>query len=268
MRIWYSEVFIHQPKGLGARKLGECGHQVKFLGYPDNTAGYKVYDPHTHKVSIVCAPIFREEAQLRPNIIFEMTESEDKGDEGEAPPTLDVPPLEPTIPLVSPTDDPPAPLLRTDPASPAPPTATSTPSSTTPSTPPPHHRPAHERHAPCHLDPSDFGAYGHHREAITNAYEDLQNDLPVANIVTSNLEDIAKFILDTAHLADLTVTTDVKLPNNPSLWEALAGPEREQWHQAVLEELAAIKDAGTWELINPSPLIQNIVSSCFVLVKK
>ena len=56
MRIWYSNVFIHQPKGLGAGKLGERGHQVKFLGYPDNTTGYKVYDPRTHKVSIVHAP--------------------------------------------------------------------------------------------------------------------------------------------------------------------------------------------------------------------
>ncbi len=45
MWVWYSDVFIHQPKSLGAGKLGEWGHQVKFLGYPDNSAGYRTYDP-------------------------------------------------------------------------------------------------------------------------------------------------------------------------------------------------------------------------------
>ena len=80
MRIWYSDTFIHQPKDLGAGKLGERGHQVEFLGYPDNTAGYKVYNPHTHKVSIIHAPIFREEAQPHPNAIFKTEESDDEVD--------------------------------------------------------------------------------------------------------------------------------------------------------------------------------------------
>ena len=44
MCVWYSDMFIHQPKSLSAAKLGEHGHQVKFLGYPDNSAGYRTYD--------------------------------------------------------------------------------------------------------------------------------------------------------------------------------------------------------------------------------
>ena|SRR5258708_24435337 len=62
MWVWYADIFIHQPKGLGGGKLGECSHRVKFLGYPENSAGYKTYDLHTHKVQVVHAPIFREEA--------------------------------------------------------------------------------------------------------------------------------------------------------------------------------------------------------------
>ena len=28
MRVWYLDVFTHQPKELGSRKLGECRHLV------------------------------------------------------------------------------------------------------------------------------------------------------------------------------------------------------------------------------------------------
>ncbi len=65
MQVWYADVFIHQPKGLGAGKLGECSHQRKFLGYPESSTGYKTYDPHTHKVQVAHAPIFREEVCCR-----------------------------------------------------------------------------------------------------------------------------------------------------------------------------------------------------------
>ena len=53
MRVWFSDVFIHCAKDLGARKLGERGELVKFLGYPENSAGYRTYDPRTHKVEVV-----------------------------------------------------------------------------------------------------------------------------------------------------------------------------------------------------------------------
>ena len=53
MRVWFSDVFVHQPKELGVRKLGECGHPVKFLGYPEALARYRTYDPTNHKVTII-----------------------------------------------------------------------------------------------------------------------------------------------------------------------------------------------------------------------
>src|SRR5258708_2998246 len=50
--------------------------------------------------------------------------------------------------------------------------------------------------------------------------------------------------------------------------EALSGPESDKWHRTILEELAVIKEAGTWELVDPSPTIRNVIGCRFVLQKK
>ena len=78
-------MFVHRPKDLGAGKLGVRGHQIKFLGYPDGMAGYKAYDPETHKVSITRAPVFREEARPSPTTVFESADDISDDDT----PTLD-----------------------------------------------------------------------------------------------------------------------------------------------------------------------------------
>ena len=88
---------------------------------------------------------------------------------------------------------------------------------------------------------------------MANAYEDCVND--AANVIMDDLNDIAEFILDRAHIADDTITRDTDLPDAPSLQEALTRSECDQWNQAILEELAAIKEAGTWELVDMSPHI-------------
>ena len=119
--------------------------------------------------------------------------------------------------------------------------------------------PASDRCAPHCLDPSDFGPHGRQREVIANVYEDRLNGILVANLVTSNLEDLTKFIVNDTHLVNPIVTKDVDLPDAPSVCEALSGPESDKWHRTILEELAAIKEAETWELIDPSPTIRNIV---------
>ena len=53
MRVWFSDVFVHQPKELGVQKLGEHSRPAKFLGYPEALAGYRTYDPTNHKVTII-----------------------------------------------------------------------------------------------------------------------------------------------------------------------------------------------------------------------
>ena len=109
-----------------------------------------------------------------------------------------------------------------------------------------------------------FGPHGHHKEAIVNAYEDLINGVTSVNDAT-NLDDL---VLDNAHLANAVSQTNLDLPDSPSLSEAMAGPECEKWHIAILEELVAIKEAGTWELVDCSPVVQNVIGCRFVLQKK
>ena len=51
-----------------------------------------------------------------------------------------------------------------------------------PPIPAPSAHPSHSRHAPMHLDPADFGAYGHCKETVANPYEDLWNGNTSVNI--------------------------------------------------------------------------------------
>ena len=97
MRVWYSDAYTHQSKNLGAKKLGDRGQPVKSLGYPEESAGYKVYDPITHRITVVRKPIFREEAEAPHTTSFEtqVDDSDDDNDnspnaEGTTPPTTHV----------------------------------------------------------------------------------------------------------------------------------------------------------------------------------
>ncbi len=85
-----------------------------------------------------------------------------------------------------------------------------------------------------------------------NAYEDLINGTFFENAVPPA---IASLVLDDAHLTSTSNQTHLDLPDAPSLCEALASPEHDKWHSAILEELTAIKEAGTWELVDHSPMI-------------
>ncbi len=102
---------------------------------------------------------------------------------------------------------------------------------------------------------------------IENAYKDLQNDGPSANIATCH-DNISGLIHDSAHVTSEITSLDTDLPDAPTLCEALAGLECDSWHAVVLEELATIKNAGTWVLVNCTPHIWNIISCQFILQKK
>ena len=93
------------------------------------------------------------------------------------------------------------------------------------------------------------------------------NGIELIDSPSSDFDDIIEFIRDEAHLTEVVQGSDA-LPDALMLREALAGPEREHWNSAIREELTTIKEAGTWELVDPSPTIQNIVGCHFVLQKK
>ena len=81
--------------------------------------------------------------------------------------------------------------------------------------------------------------YGALKDTIANACEDISNGIPFnaaddarISFVASNdasLLEIMHIILDQAHLADSTLTKDVRLPDMPTLCEVMAGDEQEQW---------------------------------------
>ena len=76
------------------------------------------------------------------------------------------------------------------------------------------------------------------------------------------------FILNKAHIADSTLSEEIQLPDSPTLCEALVGSKRAKWLEAIHAELSAIREAGTWTLVECTPSIQNIVGCWFVLQKK
>src|SRR5258708_532434 len=182
MRVWYSDVFVHQRKELRAQKLGECGNPAKFLSYPETLTGYRTYNPVNHKVTVVCAPAFHEEANSCPNTMFE-TPANDSDDDITDNTTS--PPPNDTSPLPDTPHDPPSSAQDC---------------------------PVHTQHAPPCFDPNAFGPHGCHKEAIANAYEDLVNGAPNANDMAP---DLAGLVLDNAHLTDVACLIDTDLPDAP-----------------------------------------------------
>ena len=144
MRVWYADIFIHRLKELGALKLGEHGKLVKFLGYPEGCNGYRTYDPITHKVEVVWAPIFQEEAKAVAHMFFKLAESDSDSD-------VEVSPENRSTPATT-VDSPPSHDGPIDMARDA--------SHVLPVPTPTHHdRPARVHHPPHHFDPSKYGPH-------------------------------------------------------------------------------------------------------------
>jgi hypothetical protein len=55
--------------------------------------------------------------------------------------------------------------------------------------------------------------------------------------------------------------------DEPTVKEALNGPDAGKWQEAMDEEISAIEKLGTWELVNP-PAGSNIINSHFILKAK
>ena len=110
---------------------------VKFLGYLEGSVGYRTYDPKTHKVEVVRAPIFREETKASLQVEFKSNADESDDDnlpsnDTDATLTLGVP----GVPRAPPPPDLPTPPPAPEPPEPPPPfhiwptTASTTPSPT------------------------------------------------------------------------------------------------------------------------------------------
>ena len=262
MRVWYSDAYAHQPKDLGDRKLGDHGQLVKFISYPEESAGYKVYNPATHKVLVVCKLLFREEA-LTPRLTSFETPGANSDDDAEPPASMNKTPnlLTPNVNTgnLSGCIDPPEPA-----PDPAPP-------SSNPSPTPNPTQPTCKQCPPQWFNPTNFDVYSHRRKFIANAYKaqiNGTNEAKWCKPSTEDFEDIMVFLCNEAHITDTTIQAEVTLPDSPTLCKVLARPEREKWHVAILEELATIKEVEMWELVPLTSTIQNVIGCKFVLQKK
>ena len=102
-------------------------------------------------------------------------------------------------------------------------------------------------------------------DTVANACEDISNGIPFNPTEDDDLIDL---ILDHAHIADSTLSKEIQLPDAPTLCEAMAGSKHTKWLEAIHNELNAIREVGTWTLVDRTPAIQNIVGCKFVLQKK
>ena len=118
---------------------------------------------------------------------------------------------------------------------------------------------------PVRFDPGNYGTHGILMDTIANACEDIGNGIPFDATEDNDLLDL---ILNHAHVADSTLSEEIPLPDAPTLREAMAGSERAKWLEAIHDKLCAIKEAGTWTLVDCTPAIQNVVGCRFVLQKK
>ena len=73
-----------------------------------------------------------------------------------------------------------------------------------------------------HFDPDNYGAHGALKDTIVNACEDIGNGIPFNTARDPTLEDLMDLILDHAHIADLTLSQEIRLPDAPTLCEAMA----------------------------------------------
>ena len=122
---------------------------------------------------VIQAPIFREEACPCPTTVFETPADDLDGDainepSNLSPPTNDAPLDTPTLP-----------------ESPCVPSPTS------------QDCPLHSCHAPPHFNPDAFGAHGHWKEVVANAYEDFLNG---TTPVTTVVPDLVGLVFDDVHL--------------------------------------------------------------------
>ena len=262
LRVFYCNTYISVKKDEGAKKLGDCAKKVKFLGYPTDMHGWRFWDP------IACRTVHSRSAFFIKTAI-PATKNE-------------------FVSLDSLDDD--TNITMTD--SPAPTTPKSTPSSMEPTTDNSHDVPLeHDSDptflqtapSPCHLhdqstikapprlEPSDYGPHGvlcSTIEAQLTALPktsglDPQHVTPMSNEIIS--------MLTTAHDEGIRqhINTDIGIADMPCTSDALKGPEAALWNEAIKLELASIKKASVYELVDPSlHKINQIIGNKLILRRK
>jgi len=227
-----------------AGKLDEQAKQAKFIGYDYNSKGYRVYWPKSRCISIernVC---------FLPDDLSVPSDSPDVEFEGEDDTGVD-----------SPTSRMPNTATHTPPT-PADIPLPSSPLTTPPSTPPPHSTGLSDeppaQNLTQHVTPGTKFPPGYYSRNVFDHNERIN--------AAMEFDEEMGYACD--ELSTATEHADVSLESDePSVEEAMRGPNAEHWRHAMDEEVAAIKKNGTWEIVDP-PHGTNIIRSHFILKVK
>ena len=227
-----------------AGKLDEQAKQAKFVGYDYNSKGYRVYWPKSQRISI------ERNVRFPPDDLSVPSDSPDVEFEGEDDTAVNSPtswtPDTATHTPPTPADIPLPSLPLTTPPSTPPPCSTGLPDE-----PPAQNLTQHTTRG-AKFPPGYYSRNVFDRNERINAAIEFDEEMGCA----------------CDKLSAATEHADVSLESvEPSVKEAMRGPNAEHWQHAMDEEVATIEKNGTWEIVDP-PHSANIIRSHFILKVK
>jgi hypothetical protein len=232
-------------KILDAGKLDERAKAGKFLGYDNESKGYRVLWPDTHRVSVERDVKFAPDEATTGDVQFE-GENERIVLHNTSKPTSEASKT-PATPTPSPVTT----------SQSTPPATVNHPSPTLPTTSLPEPEPAVEPRStrrvqfpPGYYSRDVFDRAERINATWTEQSPDLEDEFPH--------DEFAML----AHYALASSPGD-----EPTIREALHGPDAEKWQKAMDDEIVAIEKLDTWDLVDP-PADANIINSHFILKAK
>ncbi|MCO5606885.1 hypothetical protein L7F22_061076 [Adiantum nelumboides] len=131
--------------------------------------------------------------------------------------------------------------------------------------------------SPSSLIPIDITKFESHNSTSTTLPPQHTSTLHLDQAASSShgrTRSLREIYKATSFSAVLTNETILEHPQEPledalplSVHDALASSKSKEWHAAILDELQALEEANTWELV-PPPEHHNIVSCKWLLKKK
>jgi hypothetical protein len=244
---WGEKVWVHIEKG---NKLGGCVCKGCWVGIDNRTTnGFRIYWPDTRTVTV------------ERNIHFDKTQASVERLKGEnwefVKPSPDAPPDSAPGPSSSKTD---------------PPSTVPVPTPTNPPAPPPK-----DEHCPtCDCCPSQciqaiINGHGVASARPSNPVLPQGVQLPtMAEDAPLEGEGTVDWMMSVDYVKEYAMTAEIseaKALELRLLAEAKHRPDWPLWEKAIHKELALLKEAGTWSLVNP-PTNANIVGSKWVFRTK
>ncbi|KIM51512.1 hypothetical protein SCLCIDRAFT_33370 [Scleroderma citrinum Foug A] len=225
-------------------KLDEQAKQARFIGYDYNSKGYRVYWPKSRHISI------ERNVHFLPDDLSVPSDSPNVEFKGEDDTVID-----------SPTSQTPDTATHTPPT-PADIPLPSSPLTTPPSTPLPRptglpDEPPTQNLTQCVTRSTKFPP-GYYSRGVFDHNEQINAAMEFDEEMGCACDELSAA---TEH-ADVSLESD-----EPSVEEALRGPNAEHWQHTMDEEVAAIEKNGTWEIVDP-PHSTNIIRSHFILKVK